>query len=119
MLQAALPAASRPLADGLEHARRVDETRGQFEAVRVNLETLSYARQSYRVRSYNLWNALAEIDAVHTLARQRIANEERLVRDDRVTGPVLAIARERLEEFASNLVQPVYAAVEALGSERG
>lgn len=117
MLQTALPAASEPLDAGWPLERQIYETQVHYETVRTGLDTLSHARQGYRVRSYNLWNALAEIEAVYTVARARITNEENIVRGNHVTGPVLAISREKIEELAQNLSAPVDAAVAALRSE--
>lgn len=117
MLQTALPAASEPLDAEWDLGRRIHETQVHYEAVRTGLDTLSHARQGYRVRSYNLWNALAEIEAVYTVVRARITNEENIVRGNHVTGAVLAIAREKIEELAQNLSAPVDAAVAALRSE--
>ncbi|MEC3912944.1 hypothetical protein U5A82_21465 [Sphingobium sp. CR2-8] len=79
---------------------------------------MSYARQSYRIRSYNLWNALTAIDIVHAPARARLISEENIVRGNHVTDAVLAICREKIEEFATELTAPVNAAVEALAQER-
>ena len=117
MLQTALPAASEPLDAEWDLGRRIHETQVHYGAVRTGPDTLSHARQGYRVRIYNLWNALAEIEAVYTVVRARITNEDNIVRGNHVTGAVLAIAREKIEELAQNLSAPVDAAVAALRSE--
>ncbi len=118
MLQATLPAASQALNADWDLDMRILETKAHYETVRIGLETLSQARQGYRVRSYNLWNSLAEIEAVYTIARIRITNEENIVRGNHVTGAVLAIAREKIEELAQNLIAPVNAALAALQGEQ-
>jgi hypothetical protein len=107
----------QPLDAEWDLGRRIHETQAHYGAVRTGLDTLFHARQGYRVRSYNLWNALAEIEAVYTVVRARITNEENIVRGNQVTGAVLAIAREKIEELAQNLLAPVDAAVAALRSE--
>lgn len=118
MLQTTLPAASQALNANWGLERSIQETKAHYEIVRTGLATLSHARQGYRVRSYNLWNALAEIDAVYTIVRARITNEENIVRGNHVTEAVLAIAREKIEELAQNLIAPVNAAVAALRGEQ-
>jgi hypothetical protein len=118
MLQTTLPAASQALNADWDLDRRILETKAQYETVRIGLETLSHARQGYRVRSYNLWNALAEIEAVYTIVRARTTNEENIIRGNHVTVAVLAIAREKIEELAQNLIAPVNAAFAALQGEQ-
>ncbi len=114
MLEAVVPAAARPLDMAKPFNERRLMTIGHFELLRVGLQSLAYAREGFRIPSYNLWNALDSLDTVVGLSAERIAREERIVRGDHVTEPVLAISREHLEAFAADAVQPVNAAVAAL-----
>ena len=118
MLQTTLPAASQALNVDWDLDRRILETKVHYEIVRTGLETLSHARQGYRVRSYNLWNALAEIEATYATVRGRITNEANIVRGNHVTQAVLEIAREKIEELAQNLIAPVNTALAALQGEQ-
>lgn len=118
MLQTTLPAASQALNAEWDLDRRILETKVHYETVRTGLETLSHARQGYRVRSYNLWNALAEIEASYAIVRARITNEENIVGGNHVTQAVLGIAREKIEELAQNLIAPVNTAIAALQGEQ-
>lgn len=118
MLDAVLPTVSEPLDADMDLRTRVLTTQAHFELVRVGMDSLVYARQNYRVRSYNLWNSLGSIDVTQTMWRERITNEERLVRGNNVTANVLAICREQLEAYTGELVQPVKAAREALAKEQ-
>lgn len=92
-------------------------TQAHYEMVRAGMESLAYARQNYKVRGYNLWNSLSSIDIIHAIRRERIAKEENIVRGNHVNENVLAICREKIEEYAGELIQPVNAASEALVTE--
>lgn len=118
ILEGILPSASAPVNADFDLPKRILMTQAHYEMVRTGLESLAYARQSYRVRSYNLWSALSSIDIVHAFARERITREEGIVRGEHVTEPVLAIAREKIEGFAQELIGPVQTAVAALDDER-
>lgn len=118
LLKTVLANASQPLDPDWDLSKRILMTQAHYEMVRTGMESLAYARQNYRVRSYNLWNSLSSIDIIHAIRRERITNEEHIVRGNHVTEAVLAICREKIEEYAGELVQPVDSASEALVKER-
>lgn len=118
LLKSVLPGASQAVNAEWDLPKRILMTQAHYEMVRTGLESVSYARQGYRIRSYNLWNALTAIDIVHAPVRARLISEENIVRGNNVTDAVLAICREKIEEFATDLTAPVDAAVQALAQER-
>lgn len=119
LLEAVLPSASNPIDENWPLQKRTLTTLAHFEMVRTGLTSLSFARESYRIRSYNLWNALHSIDTIISLSGAKIGQEEAIVRGDTVTDAVLAIAREHIQAYACDLVQPVVAARAALKHEQG
>ncbi|MBH9536941.1 hypothetical protein [Novosphingopyxis sp. YJ-S2-01] len=118
MLKAVLPSASQPVDAEWDLSKRILMTQVHYEIVRVGMESLAYARQNYQVRSYNLWNSLSSIDLHHAIRRERLIREENIVRRNGISENVLAISREQIEEYASELIQPVNAAIKALSEER-
>lgn len=115
LLQAAVPAAAKPLDATKPFNERRLTTIAHFELIRAGLQSLAYAREGFRIPTYNLWKALDTLDTVVALSAERIAREERLVRGDHISEAVLAISREHLEAFAQEAMQPINGTMMALG----
>lgn len=118
MLKGVLSIVLRPLDNALPLKERIATTAAHFELVRINLESLSYARQSYRVRSIALWHPLSALDNVRAIWSAEIAKEENLVRGQHVTEQVHAICRKQLDAYAKDLLPTVTSAIDALKFEQ-